>query len=75
MRVGNDALLENENMPNNTLNAGRRIRALDTGALKREHQRRVAAWYQTQTNEAAKLNTFVSRLVVNELDKRGELSR
>ena len=60
-------------MPNNTLNAGRRIRALDTGALKREHQRRVAAWYLPRLDTAAKLNTFVSRLVVNELQKRGEL--
>ena len=60
-------------MRNNTLNASRRINALDTGALKREHQRRVTAWYLPQTNEAAKLNTFVSRLVVNELHKRGEL--
>lgn len=59
-------------MPNNTLNACRRIKALDTPALQREHQRRVTAWYAPQTDEAAKLNTFVSRLIVNELQQRGE---
>ena len=60
-------------MPNNTLNASRRIKALDTGALKREHQRRVAAWYLPQTDGGREINTFVSRLVVNELQARGEL--
>ena len=56
-----------------TLNEARRIKALDTGALQRERQRRVAAWYSHQTDGGRGINTFVTQLIVNELNQRGAL--
>jgi len=60
-------------MKNNTLNASRRIKGLDTDELKREEQRRYHSWCKPLTEGGREINTFVYRLIVNELNHRGVL--
>lgn len=60
-------------MRDNLLNASRRVKGLDTGALKREQKRRYAAWHMPLTDGGREIHTFVYRLIVNELHNRGAL--
>ena len=58
-------------MNNNLLNASRRVKGLGTPELKREEQRRYHSWCKPLTDGGREINTYVYRLIVNELNLRG----
>lgn len=57
-------------MGNNLPNESRRIKGLDTGELKREERRRYHSWHAPLTDGGREINTYVYRLIVNELHAR-----